>query len=80
MKTIVQDSVAFAQKASQSADHDNTHLRHLLASKSRFLDISSDHKGQSVRIRYCVLGAREGDSAQCALPHLIYMQQASWLL
>lgn len=60
----MQDSVAFAIRASTSTDHENTHLRRQLASQSKFLDVGKDSKGESVRIRYCVLGARKPGSAQ----------------
>lgn len=63
-RQCVQDSVAFAIRASKSTDHENAHLRHLLASQSRYMVTDTDSKGESVRIRYCVLGERKPDSAQ----------------
>lgn len=60
----LQDSAAFAIRASKSTDSENAQLRHQLTSQSKFVDGGKDSKGESVRIRYCVLGARKPGSAQ----------------
>ena len=67
----MQDSAAFAIRASKSADTENTQLRHQLASQSKFVDGGRDSKGESIKIRYCVLGARKPGSSQCVAPHLL---------
>jgi hypothetical protein len=63
----LQDSEAFAIGASKSTDHDSGHLRRLIASQCKLLDTGlADSKDYTVKIRYCVLGARKAGSEQYA--------------